>query len=407
MINIKRSLCLGVLMAVAPPSYSANATFQGFFFDVCANPTGALAARCAETDSGLGNLSGDSESSLNPSQTLGLHSGARANADLRQAQARNSSDGTGFSVNVPVSEGPLSLLLNVQYQSSELDRQVDLDALRGYDSDGVSIQVGVDYRLNDALVVGALLHWDSSELEYVTENSGNNFSPTSRAGEVEQDGIGGSVFLSQALGDHAYVDLAAGYISNEYDIARRSLFQESNRLIATTAVATDASTDGREIWASASWGYSLQRDSWSYGPYVSLNYSDLELDSYAESDLNNSGLAMNVASVSTTSLRGVLGWHTSLAISGDGYVLMPQLRIEYLYEFDDDPTTASISYQQDANNTAFGLEGDSVDQGQVDVSLGAALQLRDGWNSFLEVRGSFGRADYDALAVVAGLRVEL
>lgn len=407
MSNIKRCIFLGVLMLTTASSHAVNATFQNFFFDACTNPTAALAARCGETNSGLGDLSGDSESSLNPSQTLGVHSGARANAELRQAQARTSNDGSGFSINLPVSEGPISLLLSAQHQSSELDRQVDADALRGYDSDGVSIQLGLDYRVNDALIVGALFHWDNSELEYIADNSGNNFNPTGRAGKVQQDGIGGSIFLSQALGERSYLDLAAGYLSNEYDITRRSLFQESNRVVATTAVVTDGNTDGQEVWASAAWGISFQRSAWSYGPYVSLNYSDLELDRYAENDLSNSGLAMNVAGVNTKSLRGVLGWHTGVSISGDGYVLMPQLRLEYLHEFEDDPTTASISYQQDANNTNFILTGDSVDASQIDISLGAALQWRNGWNSFLEVRSTFGRNDYEAFAVVAGLRVEL
>ena len=36
---------------------AANTNFQNYFFDVCTNPTAALAQRCAETDGGLGNLS--------------------------------------------------------------------------------------------------------------------------------------------------------------------------------------------------------------------------------------------------------------------------------------------------------------------------------------------------------------
>lgn len=57
---------LGVALA-SSGARADNAPFQAFFFSVCGGASGVLAARCNETPDGLGNLSGDSESSLNPS----------------------------------------------------------------------------------------------------------------------------------------------------------------------------------------------------------------------------------------------------------------------------------------------------------------------------------------------------
>ena len=50
---------------------AANPVFQDFVFaNLCTNPTGALNDRCTEWVGTVGDLSGDSESSLNPSQSL-------------------------------------------------------------------------------------------------------------------------------------------------------------------------------------------------------------------------------------------------------------------------------------------------------------------------------------------------
>ena len=61
-----------VLALCSAHGYAANQAYDDFFGAACNNPSGQFAQRCAEArQSGNGNfLSGDSESSLNPSQTL-------------------------------------------------------------------------------------------------------------------------------------------------------------------------------------------------------------------------------------------------------------------------------------------------------------------------------------------------
>ena len=147
-------------------------------------PTGALAARCAETPGGLGNLSGDSESSLNPNQTLtaadsGLAAARAANEQTRERieQARDG-NASGNQVHV----GPFSLLVNANVASAQRDRSAGSDSERGYDSDSWGGQLGFDYRLNPHAVVGVLVDWQSSSLEFDRELAGVNFVPQSDAG---------------------------------------------------------------------------------------------------------------------------------------------------------------------------------------------------------------------------------
>src|SRR6185295_9271792 len=78
----------GSLLLTGTQALAANAEFQNFLFTVCAAPSGTLATRCGETTGATGNVSGDSESSLNPSQALGSNLPAVGVAQARSKQAR-------------------------------------------------------------------------------------------------------------------------------------------------------------------------------------------------------------------------------------------------------------------------------------------------------------------------------
>jgi hypothetical protein len=97
-------LVLGAIAALYPPhpAHAQNAAFQGFFEDVCAgggSPTGNLSARCGDTPGGGGDLSGDSESSLNPSQIVTSNESGllRArNQELRERLLRRRAEVAGL-----------------------------------------------------------------------------------------------------------------------------------------------------------------------------------------------------------------------------------------------------------------------------------------------------------------------
>ena len=70
----------GSMVALGPgPAHAQNAAFQGFFTNACGGAAGGLATLCGvNTD-----LSGDSESSLNPNQTVSAAAAALAAAKER------------------------------------------------------------------------------------------------------------------------------------------------------------------------------------------------------------------------------------------------------------------------------------------------------------------------------------
>ena len=179
---------LWVSLFVPVAASGANQAYQNFFFAACTNPTGALAARCAETPGGTGNLSGDSESSLNPSQTLSRGDAgiAASRASSEQARDRAERARKGEAPADAVRIGPFSLLINGRSMYEEADRTVDVDPARGYEADAWGFELGFDYRVNDRLVIGLLGVSESTDTEFDRERPGVNFTPQGDAGKTNK-----------------------------------------------------------------------------------------------------------------------------------------------------------------------------------------------------------------------------
>ena len=409
-------LSAAILIAAAcssAPANASNAAFQDFFFLVCATPSGALSTRCSETDGGLGNLSGDSESSLNPSQTLSTADAAMLAAQQRSQEirermrARRDADeglkGDGATVDL----GPFSLLLNARTATTESDRVVDIDAERGYEVDETSAEIGLDYRFNDSLVWGAWLQWGTSDLEFVRENPGNNFTPLSSAGSIDTDRLGFTTYLSAQLGETGFIDASIGLTGLDADVSRGSVFQESNRVVPQTNSLTTATTEGDELMVTLTAGWQANMGNWNITPFAGITRIETEFDDYAESDQSSAGLALGVSLKDQSMTIGQVGVTLSNAISMDGWVFLPQLRVEYLSELNADRSAADVSFLNDSGNNVFSLQGDDFDDDRLDVSVGFAGVFPNGWIPFLEYQLTTGADNLDRYQVAAGLRIEL
>lgn len=386
---VRAALLASVASTVAMHNaLAANADFQTFFFHACVSPSGALVARCAETDSGQGDLSGDSDSPLNPSQTLSTSDSAILAAPQNsqeigeRLQGRREENDSGPRVDI----GPWSLLLNARFGSSERDRTVDVDAERGYELDEYGAEIGADYRINDNLLWGVLLQWGSRDLEFDPENPGRNFDPATTAGGIDTDRLGILTFVSAAIGDNWYLDASLGSTDLDMDTVRNSVFQESNRAVPQTNSITEASVGGKELMLSASARYTAQMGAWTVTPFIAANCSDLQrlastcidrsFDSFLETDISNAGLAMEGRTDDQTIAFGQIGALVTRALAMDGWVLVPQLRLEYLGERDRDRSKTSLCYVNDTNNNVLALLGDDTSSDRWDVAVGAVGVLQ-------------------------------
>jgi outer membrane autotransporter protein len=399
----------GWLLAM-PSAEAANADYQAFFFRVCGTASGTLAARCDETPGGLGNLSGDSESSLNPSQNLSHNLSPIGTAQTRSKAARERGErlrDEGPSVEAPaarVDSGPFSLLVNVH--GTWFDREVADDRERGFDGDSAAAEIGLDYRISDRAVLGAVLGIERLQYDFDAEAPGVNFTPAPVAGDVDVHNTYLTLFASFALGESGFIEAAGGFEQSDGDYRRNSVFQESTRTLPQTEVRVAGNADGTTAWASVNAGYDFHHGAASFGPYAGVTWTRAELDPYTEQDLNDSGLAMSFGGTARKSTLVHAGLRASRAFGTGAGVLVPQLRVEYQRELEDDAPTAVSRFALDPAGTQYGLTGGTGDDDAINAGLSLAAILPNGWMVFADWAILLDNDAIDRQRATFGLRKE-
>ncbi len=400
-----RLLLTGLLLA----SQSATATndaLQGLFFAACNNPTGALAERCAQTTDGLGNLSGDSETSLNPSQVLSGHQqGTRELLSRNQQGPSEEHNEEAPATTIEIGDWALGVSAGRSWES--FDREQDVDNERSYDADGSWAALTLDYSFSADTQMGFMLSAERDDLTYGGNNVGRNFTPPNSAGRVESDAIGGGLFLTSWLTDHVYVDAKVGMSQGDRKYRRNSVFQESNRVVAQTNSVTEGETDIESTWASIAVGADWQRGAWTLGASAELSYVSTEIDAFDEKDLSNTGLAMHFDAAKQSSDELRINLSAQRAISTDFGVVVPFARVGFIGGFNGDEVKISSRYLLDGSNNELEVVTDEADESYYVGNLGVTLVMPNGWMGFIEGEYWGGYEDLHRGSISIGIRAEL
>ncbi|NJN50508.1 MAG: autotransporter outer membrane beta-barrel domain-containing protein [Gammaproteobacteria bacterium] len=391
-----------ILLGMANPAWAANAAFQSYFFDVCSSATGNLGTLCGV--SAGGDLSGSSESSLNPSQSL-----ANNDAGLNSARSRGDDPFGARAAEVVLGKsevGPFGVLVQARGAFEELDRTPDVDNERGYESDLWALDIGFDQAVDEHFTWGGIFTIGRDNIDFDADVAGVNFAPTSSSGSIDADSLGLRLFGQWRM-DAWYLEATAGYTSYSYDLTRKSVFQESTRTLPVVYSSTSANPDGDLVVASVAAGYDWTRGAWTIGLTSSLAYSSSEVDAYRESDDSLTGLAIVVDETERESMIGALSLDLTRAISMGGGVIVPQARLQYQHEFDRDAERASSRFVLDPTQTTFATVNDQPDEDYGAAAVGVVFVFANGWMPYLEAEMLFGYKDLDRYAFTAGIRREL
>jgi outer membrane autotransporter protein len=401
------SASAGALLA-AGTGHAANPAFQAFFFSVCgASTSGELATRCGQTPGGLGNLSGDSESSMNPSQGLSHNQSpiATAQSHGRDARDREAGEAGGTDSVARVEVGPFSLMAHVNGGSFERDVANDLE--RAYEGDDRGLELGFDYRASPNTVLGLLVGASRTDFDFVAENPGVNFTPQANAGGADVDTYYLTGFASFSLGSKGYIDVAAGYDQSSQELRRNPVFQESTRTVTQVNGVLTADADGSTTWSSVNGGMDFGGGAFTFGMYLGATYARADLDGYTERDVNNTGLAMTFSGTDRESMQGHAGLRMAYTFSTGNGVVVPQLRVEYQHEFEDRGDAVTTNFVLDPDASGFELGGALRDASAIEAGLGITAMFANGWQTFLNVDVLTGSEDLDRSRVTLGVRVEL
>lgn len=379
------------------------------------DPTGLFLERCAETENNgtFANISTDSESSLNPSQTgisasnaLAIAQALATDTEKRLKSLRaGEGDDKGEPSDTIASFGPWSVFTTIEGEWFDQSRRA-FDNERGFDGDRVRGSVGADRRIGRTGHIGAMISYETYKLTFDREPAAMGFIPLANAGSHRAETISGTAFATFELGGGGWIDVSAGYGTSDNDFRRNAIFQPSTRRTAVN-VNTRGSADGDQIFASIGAGYDFSHGSWSVGPYLRGRYVRSEIDAYAETDIGPlSGLAIEVPQQKATSLAAILGLRSTYAIGTRWGVIVPQARAEYEHEFEDDARTTSVQFVLDPRNVGLPVTSDAPDRDHFNVGAGLLFVLPHGISPFIDYEALLGYAGFDRHRVAAGLRIE-
>jgi outer membrane autotransporter protein len=289
--------------------------------------------------------------------------------------------------------GPFGGFLNARYVTGDADQT---SFQPGYDFDGWSILGGLDYRFDDNLIGGVSLRYADGDVDY-DENRG----------DMTGDSWGISLYGSYNMDNGFFVDGLIGYGQSDYKLKRRL-----NYTIGSETAAQNAKSDpSADLWnINVGAGYTLYRDAWSITPSARLNFLQNDVDSYRErmSDPTGVGgsMALSIDSQTFTSFTSDLGVEVARAISHRGGVIVPQLRIGWVHEFENGQEQVGARFVNDINSEPLFILTDEPVRDYADLSVGVSAQFPNGRSAFLSYNTLLGYNDVTYNAINAGVRLE-
>jgi hypothetical protein len=391
---VLRCLCC-ISLLVSPLVHSADANLQDYLFFACQSAQGALQQRCQETDQGLGNVSGDSESSLNPTQTL-------AAGELEWRQSLSDDDASQSSIDLG------GWAVSIQGYAGGLEREPYKGSTsRSYDVDLSGVSLWASRTLGSAGVVQFGLEKTKREGVFGTESPGRNFEPWVNAGELDYDSLGFSLLYSHAFSDNWNVDVGVGRLNQDIELSRRSVFQESNRVIGQVNSFTVGVFEADVDWWGLSTAYEFAFGSFKLTPEASWTARSKTVDAYTERDVSGTGLNMRFSKTSSDSDLTSFGLSGVWTLNRESGVYLPHIRLMKISESFSSKAPIRVQYAQASDSAVLLIEKDQMGKDMTKLALGISAVHPMGWSWFADYAEILDNDHVSGWQFSAGLRKEL
>lgn len=272
--------------------------------------------------------------------------------------------------------GRWSVFANVNYRFGEHEGSTNTPA---YDFDRLGGLLGVDYRVNPDLFLGASAGYQGSEAEL-----------TETAGGAELASWSLSAFGSWYPMASWYIDGIARVALNEYEMLR-----------LTSSGDASGSTKGVEYSWSVSSGYIFSDGALTLTPSLALNYSYARIESFVEEATAN---ALVYEEQEVESFRAEVGGTATYAITTEFGVLQPQASFEWVHEFLGE--SRQIMARPVAGGPAFSIPVDARDDNFFRAALGATAILPRGRLVYIYYAAQLARQNKDVHTITLGVRLE-
>jgi outer membrane lipase/esterase len=374
------------LPAQAPPD-----ALDAAWVAVCAGaqPGTAFFQRCREIlDAGPGSADRRSEAALG--NNLG-----QLPAQTGNASERRSGGGAEEAV-YRATDGRLGWFLFAGIGDTER-RTGPLDA--GFDGDLRRFGLGLDYRLGDQLVLGAILSRLDADRRFLGGSGRADSRVRAFTGFLDWQS-GGS------FGAHAY----AGYGDVDLALERRVRYSlllnagtPEQSTVQVDALAT-ARPGGRQSMLGGALSWDFSDGAFGRGLRLGSDWSRTRIGAFSES--GGAGLALTRSRSARTSHTVNLGLDASWTASTASGVVVPYLRLDWIQELKDDDRNVAVSFAGDAAATAIRFQRERGERSFGEAALGLSAVFPGGFSGFIEYERMFANRQLDHHMFTLGLRIE-
>ena len=265
----------------------------------------------------------------------------------------------------------------------------------GFDSNAARLLAGASYAMNPRTNLGLAINLQKHDGEY------------NHGGDFKADSKGARALASHYFSEQLFIQAVAGYDSVSSQRSRPALFEEyfNGGLVFSREGKPDSDFNYGQTEFSLLAGYNMALGKVTLTPQLGVTRLDIDYGTYSET--GNSGLELTFHDDQFKSLQSKLGVQTTLAISTGFGVVLPQLDINWIKEYENESRRVNVSFTQDTRAKQFYYDTEALDDSFFEVGLGAVFVLPGGNQIFIWGQSLLGHELYDSYVLSAGLSIEL
>jgi uncharacterized protein with beta-barrel porin domain len=272
--------------------------------------------------------------------------------------------------------------------------------------DSRSATLGVDYRFNRRLVLGAAAGYTNQRIDF-------NSALSVVGGGIHSDGGSVQVFALYDWDSGAYASASLGAQRSSYDSTRLITYPSQNIAVPSVDALATGATHSDAFTGTFELGWSFARKALSFEPYVSGDYQHIRLAGFRESSVNiggpdsgdPAGFDFDYAGQRITLLDSALGVRLQYSYSPRFGVAVGYVKAEYHHLFDNNPGTVISSYNAIAGSgAAFDIPSDKPDSDFFQFAVGSSFVFAHGIQAFLQYQTSAGITNVSTHLISAGFR---
>ncbi|MEW7315074.1 autotransporter domain-containing protein [Buttiauxella gaviniae] len=240
-----------------------------------------------------------------------------------------------------------------------------------------NLALGVDYQLNDYLLVGGLIAGSLDK-----QRPDDNY-------RYDAKGFQAALFSHLRFGQ-AWLDSDVHYLTADFDNIQRKI------TLGQLTRTEEGDTNGKLWGARMTVGYDFPVTNWlTTGPMLQYAWDYSHVDGYSET--GNSTTAMRFGDQNGHSQIGSAGWRLDTNLG----IVNPWVQVNYRHQFGDDVYGANGGLKSTA--LTFSRAGETQDKNWVDFAVGADMPLSSTVSAFAAVAQTGGLSDGNQTSYNVGL----